>query len=44
MKPSRMNMLRRPPRYLTAAVSKKIAGVQIYGDGLIRAAFTGYTK
>jgi peptide/nickel transport system substrate-binding protein len=25
-------------------VSKKVAGVQIYGDGLIRAAFAGYTK
>jgi peptide/nickel transport system substrate-binding protein len=25
-------------------ISKKVAGVQIYGDGLIRAAFAGYTK
>ena len=25
-------------------ISAKVAGVQIYGDGLIRAAFAGYTQ
>ena len=25
-------------------VSKKVTGVQVYGDGLIRAQFAGYTK